>query len=308
MKKVFLSMRKLIALTGVAVITTGAFAGQTGQNIDFTASLQGGYTNFSSSENEFDYRYEVKLKGILKTQNGFVVKVGDTYQYWKYNDWVKQLGRDDSHSINVPFIKVGKYFNDKVYGEVGGFYVSGDTDKLLADGSFDINLTLEGKVNNYLTLGLFNSYYRIANGNSDADIVQITPYAEFNYKRLFGRIYASGQNIRATFGDTTVGKAYARGGLDIGYRIIPQKLGVMIGGAIGKGWYWINPNGEDIHPMFRPQMGNAYIGGYWKPLKEKPLVIKAGVSYEVWKTIDINKEDIDNQSGLGINIGLSYSF
>jgi len=303
-------MKKLIALTGVAVITTGAFAGQTGQNIDFTASLQGGYTNFSSSENEFDYRYEVKLKGILKTQNGFVVKVGDTYQYWKYNDWVKQLGGDDSLSINVPFIKVGKYFNDKVYGEIGGFYVSADTDKLLADGSFDVNLTLEGKVNNYLTLGLFNSYYRIANGvrDADADIVQITPYAEFNYKRLFGRIYASGQNIRATFGDTTVGKAYARGELDIGYRIIPQKLGVVVGGAIGKGWYWINPNGEDIHPMARPQMGNAYIGGYWKPLKEKPLVIKAGVSYEVWKTIDINEEDIDDQSGIGINIGLSYSF
>ena len=303
-------MRKQVVGLGIILASGLGFAGQIGQNIDFTASLQGGYTNFSSSENEYDYRYSVKLKGILKTQNGFVVKVGDTYQYWKFNDWVKQLGGDGSISINVPFIKIGKYFNDKVYGEIGGFYVSADTDYLLADGSFDINLTLEGKVNSNITLGLFNSYYRIANGvrDADADIVQITPYVEFNYKRFFGRIYASGQNIRATIDGYNVGKPYARGGLDIGYRIIPQKLGIVVGGAIGEGWYWINPNGEDIHPMFRPQMGNGYMEGYWKPLKDKPLVITAGVSYEVWKTYDENTGDLDDQSGVGVNIGIAYTF
>ena len=299
-------MRKRILGIGIILASGLGFA----QNFNFTASLQGGYTNFSSSSNEFDYRYEVKAKGILQTKNGFIVKVGDTYQYWKANDWVKPYWGEDSFSINVPFIKVGKYFNDKVYGEIGGFYVSADKDNLLADGSFDINLTLEGKVNNDISLGVFNSYYRIANGNrdSDADITQITPYMKVNYGRFLGRVYFSGQNIRATINGDTMGKVYARGGLDIGYRLIPQKLGVVIGGAIGKGWYWVNPNGEDIHPMARPQMGNAYISGYWKPLKDKPLVVTAGVSYEVWKTIDKNKEDIDDQSGIGFNIGIAYTF
>ena len=74
-------MRKKILALGVLAGAGLGFAGQ------FTASGQAGYTNFSSSSNEYDYRYQLKAKGEYKTDNGFVIKFGDTYQYWRYNDW-----------------------------------------------------------------------------------------------------------------------------------------------------------------------------------------------------------------------------
>ncbi len=275
-------MKKGILLAGILAGVT--FAGQ------FTGSVNVSYTNFGSSANEFDYRYLIKVKGQYKVDNGFFVKFGDTYQYWRYNDWLGQLGAKTNISVNVPFIQVGKEI-DKFVVALGGFYVKADTEKLLADGSFDVNLTLEGKVNNELQLGLFNSYYRIANGGNDADIFQITPYVSFNYERFFGKVYLSAENIRADLGDETLGKVYARGGIDLGVRIIPQKLGLIAGGQIGKGWYWVNPNGEDIFPMARPQKASAYAGGYFKPFTNRNLVLTATVNYEVWETIDKDKVD-----------------
>jgi len=298
-------------LGGVASANTLSGYNNSTPHAHFIASAEGKYVNFSGSDKEFKSLTQVKVKGVYyDPQSGLRIKAGDNYQHWKYQDWLNQVGVKDSISIHVPFLQVGKFFKNGLYAQAGFAYVSADTNDLTADGAFDVNLALEGEVAKGVRLGLFNSYLRIANGRSaDGEVFQFSPYAVFGRGKIFGRAFVSVQMgaIHLKSIDETYKKVYARGGLDVGIKVIPNKVDVMVGGEYGKGYYWVNPNGEDIDTQFRPNNGKAYAKVLFKPISGKNLVVSAGIEYQSWKTFK-NTGDLEGQSGLGVKLGLTYAF
>jgi hypothetical protein len=298
-------MRKVAGVLAVIGFAGLAVANPMG---NFISEVNGKYISFSGSSKELKSLTQLKVKGIYYNPTyGIRIKIGDTFQAWKYQSWVKDLMGDDSINVHIPFIQVGKFWKTGLYTAVGFMYVNADTENLTADGAFDINLTLEGQLNKLARIGLFNSYFRVANGDANADIFQVSPYLLVNGQKLYGKIFLSAQEVAYNLGGDSDKKVYARGGLEVGVRITP-KVNVVVGGEYGKGLYWINPNGEDIEPLARINNGKAYVKVAVKPIEGKNLVLTGGIEYQSWKDLDYAIKDWNNQNGFGITLGVAYQF
>jgi hypothetical protein len=269
------------------------------------------YLKFNSDENELDDVYDVWLKGKVEFGNGFYGIAKILYERLNYQDWVKnpEVGGTD-FNVYIPIVRLGKVWENGLDTSIGFLYINADEDTLTADGSWGINLDINGQIMPGIRLGLFNSYLKVDNDDVDvkADITQFEPYIAFNYQTFYGRLWVDYQNINAYDEDDS--DTYFRGGAELGYRF-SDALTIYAKGQIGEAALLVEDRGEYIRPIARKNNGKAEIGLKWK---YGQFSINPYLAYESWDTIDYKKseeaDDIetDSQSGYGVGLTLSYNF